>query len=407
MANGNFVVQNGLQVGALTIDAATGSITTTGNITTTGTTTTFINEIVTGTEAVYGMLTANSGIASTSTSTGALVVTGGVGISGATYIGGNLSVTGNITFTGNVTSVAITGNAGSFFGNATTGYGALYAGIPTGYTALPYTPVQVTTNSNAYSQTNQQNLNAGANASSDYVATANNGTDSTFYADFGIASSTYNYPALGLTAVGANDTYLLGVGYNSFGPYTGNVGNVVISSSNGMIKLAAGGANVANVIATVTTSGIIPGANAAYNLGSSTAWWGTMYGVSTQAKYADLAENYQADGYYAPGTVVEFGGAEEVTLAAEGTKRVAGVVSTNPAHLMNGGLTGTNVVALALQGRVPCKVIGPVAKGDLMVSAGFGYAKTNNDAAVGQTIGKALADFSGAKGVIEVVVGRI
>ena len=131
-----------------------------------------------------------------------------------------------------------------------------------------------------------------------------------------------------------------------------------------------------------------------------------MYGVSTQAKYADLAENYQGDAYYEPGTVVEFGGAQEVTLGTADSKRVAGVVSTNPAHLMNGGLSGPNVLALALQGRVPCKVIGPIAKGDLMVSAGFGFAKVNNDAQAGQIIGKSLADFNGAKGVVEVVVGR-
>jgi hypothetical protein len=55
--------------------------------------------------------------------------------------------------------------------------------------------------------------------------------------------------------------------------------------------------------------------------------------------------------------VVEFGGAAEVTLGTADSKRVAGVVSTNPAHLMNGGLHGANVVAIALQGRVPCNVI--------------------------------------------------
>jgi hypothetical protein len=130
-------------------------------------------------------------------------------------------------------------------------------------------------------------------------------------------------------------------------------------------------------------------------------------GVSTTAKYADLAENYQADASYAAGTVVMFGGAEEVTIADADTKKVAGVVSTNPAHLMNGGLTGARVVALALQGRVPCKVIGPVAKGDLMVSAGFGYAKADNNAAAGTIIGKALQSYGSGKGMIEVVVGRV
>ena len=151
---------------------------------------------------------------------------------------------------------------------------------------------------------------------------------------------------------------------------------------------------------------LTPSGNATVNLGSTSNWWATFYGVATQAKYADLAENYQADNQYEPGAVLEFGGDQEVTLAVDGTRRVAGVVSTNPAHLMNGGLSGKNVVALALTGRVPCKVIGPVKKGDLMVSAGFGYAKANNDPVIGQVIGKALADFSGAKGVIEVVIGR-
>jgi hypothetical protein len=155
------------------------------------------------------------------------------------------------------------------------------------------------------------------------------------------------------------------------------------------------------------TGSIVPTANLTYSLGSVSSWWGTLYGVSTQAKYADLAENYQADKAYTPGTVVMFGGIAEVTQADADTRAVAGVVSTNPAHLMNGGLTGTNVVPVALQGRVPCNVIGPVKKGDLMVSAGFGYAKSSENPQIGQVIGKALCDFpSATKAVIEIVVGR-
>ena len=161
-----------------------------------------------------------------------------------------------------------------------------------------------------------------------------------------------------------------------------------------------------------TAASIIPTNNNTQNIGSGSFTYATVYattfsGVSTTAKYADLAENYQGDKQYNPGTVVMFGGAQEVTVADADTTRVAGIVSTNPAHLMNGGLTGSNVVPLALQGRVPCMVIGPVAKGDIMVSAGFGYAKVNNTPAVGTVIGKALTDFPIAgKGVIEVVVGR-
>ena len=130
--------------------------------------------------------------------------------------------------------------------------------------------------------------------------------------------------------------------------------------------------------------------------------------TSTQSLYADLAENYQADATYAAGTVLEFGGAEEVTTATEDSRRVAGIVSTDPAHLMNGGLTGSNVVPLALMGRVPCLAIGPVAKGDMMVSAGHGYAKADANPATGTVIGKALETLEdGVKATIEVVVGKV
>lgn len=157
----------------------------------------------------------------------------------------------------------------------------------------------------------------------------------------------------------------------------------------------------------VATGNFLPSANVTYNIGSTTAWWNNIYGTATHALYADLAENYQADKFYNPGTVLMFGGTQEVTIADADTTRVAGVVSTNPAHLMNGALSGPNVTPVAFTGRVPCQVIGPVAKGDLMVSAGFGYAKVNNTPAVGTVIGKALQDFQiSGKGVIEVVVGR-
>ena len=139
----------------------------------------------------------------------------------------------------------------------------------------------------------------------------------------------------------------------------------------------------------------------------ATVYATTFSGVSTTAKYADLAENYLGDKFYNPGTVVMFGGTAEVTVADADTTAVAGIVSTNPAHLMNGALSGPNVVPVAFTGRVPCQVIGPVAKGDIMVSAGFGYAKVNNNPRIGTIIGKALQDFAiNGKGVIEVVVGR-
>jgi hypothetical protein len=146
-------------------------------------------------------------------------------------------------------------------------------------------------------------------------------------------------------------------------------------------------------------------------LGSTTAWWNTLYGVSTQAKYADLAENYQADAQYVPGTVLVFGGAREVTTTDQDhNTAVAGVVSTNPAHLMNGMLTGEGVVALGLTGRVPCQVQGPVAKGDVLVTSttpGAAQKIDNSKFLPGCVVGKALESINTNNiQTIEVVVGR-
>ena len=102
------------------------------------------------------------------------------------------------------------------------------------------------------------------------------------------------------------------------------------------------------------------------------------------------------------------GGPIEVTLASVDTTAVAGIVSTEPAHLMNSACTGEFVVAVALQGRVPCKVVGKIRKGDIMISAGQGYARSceNLEPKAGQIIGKALEDFHGELGEIEIMVGR-
>jgi len=127
---------------------------------------------------------------------------------------------------------------------------------------------------------------------------------------------------------------------------------------------------------------------------------------ATSANYADLAEKYTADAEYKPGTVVMFGGNQEVTIADVKTKAVAGVVSALPAYLMNSKLEGVTV-DVALQGRVMCKVKGDVNKGDMMVSAGDGFAMAEKDPQLGQVIGKALEQFKGDEGTVEVVVGRL
>jgi hypothetical protein len=130
--------------------------------------------------------------------------------------------------------------------------------------------------------------------------------------------------------------------------------------------------------------------------------------TATAARYADLAERYTADSDYDPGTVLIFDGALEVTVSnQDASPKVAGVVSTDPAYLMNSDLQGTLTVALALTGRVPTKVVGPVHKGDMMVSTADGRARAESNPAMGTVIGKALEDFDGTEGTIEVVVGRL
>lgn len=158
---------------------------------------------------------------------------------------------------------------------------------------------------------------------------------------------------------------------------------------------------------TIRCGNIIPGASNVYTLGSLTNWWSKAFTVAATAQYADLAENYVGDAGYAAGTVVDFGGTHEVTVCdSDMSPRVAGVVSTNPAYLMNGTQTGEHIVPVALTGRVPTKVRGPIRKGDLIVSAGDGHARAETLPQVGTVIGKALEDFDGDSGVIEVVVGK-
>ena len=143
--------------------------------------------------------------------------------------------------------------------------------------------------------------------------------------------------------------------------------------------------------------------------GTMTGRW-TLAGASRlQATYADLAEYYEGDQEYEEGTVLVFGGDKEVTVTTQmNDTRSAGVVSANPAYVMNGEQTGIKV-CIALAGRVPVKVIGRVKKGDMLTtSATAGYAVRANDPKLGAVIGKALEDKDyGEAGMIQVAVGRV
>lgn len=142
---------------------------------------------------------------------------------------------------------------------------------------------------------------------------------------------------------------------------------------------------------------------------SSDVYATIFHGTATSAYYADLAELYLPDAEYDPGTVLIFGGKNEVTASSSiMDKRIAGVVSTNPAYIMNSHLI--NGVAVALTGRVPCKVIGKVRKGDMLISSHIaGVAMALDTPVVGSIIGKSLGEYESSDivGLIEVVVGRV
>jgi hypothetical protein len=184
-------------------------------------------------------------------------------------------------------------------------------------------------------------------------------------------------------------------------------GNVGVANATPLSNLSVTGTTWTS--GNINTGGwIVPTANNTQNLGSSTSWWGTIFGVSQQARYADLAENYTADQDYAPGTVVVFGGEKEVTTTTiTHDTRVAGVISTNPGYLMNAASSGLPV---AFTGRVPCQVQGPVSKGTVLVTSNTsGVAEAINFSMFrpGCVLGKSLEDITNNEiKTIEVVVGR-
>jgi len=183
--------------------------------------------------------------------------------------------------------------------------------------------------------------------------------------------------------------------------------NISSESSNTDLTLSGKGTGVVYVSDTLKTTSITTGAAA--TAGTITGNWTLTTGSKFEATYADLAEYYEADVEYEVGTVVIFGGEKEITSSKEHrSTRVAGVVSENPAYVMNAECPGI-ATAIALQGRVPVKVIGKVRKGDMLVASAIpGYAMVDAEPKVGSVIGKAVGEkLDGDKGIVEVVVGRL
>lgn len=212
------------------------------------------------------------------------------------------------------------------------------------------------------------------------------GIDST-----GFLSSTANDTTSGTLGV-LNDTGLsVGVDSDLRMSVSGVNTTIANQTSNGNLVFSV------NVGGTPTTALTIFGAN------------GTVSGNQINANYADVAERFEADSIYDAGTVVELGGSAEITkVSAELSDKVFGVISTRAAYLMN-SQAGTDAThpPVAMTGRVPVKVVGSVAKGDRLVSAGNGMARAARagEATAFNVIGRALiAKLDEAEGTVEAIV---
>jgi hypothetical protein len=188
----------------------------------------------------------------------------------------------------------------------------------------------------------------------------------------------------------------------------------VARGGTGVTTSTGTGAVVLGTSPTFTTQITVPsivksGTNAVGNIGQTDNRFNNVFARASSASYADLAEKYLTDSAYPAGTVVVFGGEKEVTESDQyADSRLAGVISTNPAFVMNDDAEGQPV---ALQGRVPCSVVGNIVKGDLITTSDVPGVATRldpEDWRPGSVLGKALENYNSTEpGVIEVVVGRV
>jgi hypothetical protein len=365
-----------------TANVTGGNITTTGLITATG-------NITGGNIRTAGAVTATGNV-----SGGNVLVTNDVqaggNVSATSHTGTSVSVAGNVTG-GNIRTAGIITATGNITGNYFIGNGSQLTGIDT-------TQIQ-NGNSNVTIVSSGSNVVVNVRGVSPVAIFANTGA----YIE-GLTSITGNVIAGNVSATTHTGTTISATGNVTGGNITttglitatGNVtgGNVLFGTgvvsgtgniTGGNIRFNSGvisgsgnitGGNLSVGTGTITVGNVVNGnGNGVGNIGSSSTYFNTVFAQATSAQYADLAENYVADADYAPGTVVVFGGEAEITISKDAAdERVAGVISTNPAHLMNAGQPGLPV---ALRGRVPVLVIGPVFKGDsLVTSSTSGHAQS-------------------------------
>ena len=206
----------------------------------------------------------------------------------------------------------------------------------------------------------------------------------------------------GLFSAGGDISYNSSTGQFSFTNDAGDIESVSVSGTG----LSGGGTSGAVTITSNATS-----ANTASTIvardGSGNFSAGVITATATNARYADLAERYEADADYEPGTVVVLGGEKEITVTDQmNSTKVAGVISTDPAYLMNAEANGLPV---ALRGRAPVKVVGVIQKGDVLITSttpGFAMAAAHpHNVSASEMIGKALqSKADNGEGVIEALI---
>jgi hypothetical protein len=392
--------------------ALNGAATTAGTVTTNAQPNITSTGILTSLSVSGNANIGNIGTAGLITATGNLnagnIITAGLMSSTGNLTSGNIITGGLITATGNITGANING---TFYG-AGTGLTGIPGANVSGQVGNALVAATVYTNAqpNITSLGTLTSISVSGNANIGNIGTA------------GIVSATGNITAPFFIG---NGSQLTGITVAAGSSIVNGNSNVTVAADSNVSISVTGTSNVviisntgANVSGTLSVSGNISGGNlilpnagnittgANTNTGTITGNWSLSAGSRLNATYADLAEYYEADAHYSPGTVLAFGGDKEVTLAEDGTNKVAGVVSTDPAYVMNMKCKGEHIVALALQGRVPTKVRGTISKGDMLVSGGDGYARPATSPVMGTVIGKALANFTG-EGIIEVAVGRL
>lgn len=291
-----------------------------------------------------------------------LDINAGGNVSASNHTGTAVSVTGNVTG-GNLLTGGLISATGNLTGNYIIGNGSQLTGltvygnsnVATLLAAFGSNTISTTGSITAANITGDNILTGGAISASGNVTGANIFTA-------GLISTSGNVTGNYIIGNGSllTNVTAVDVGVLSSLSVTGNItaGNVTVST---------GTVSVGNI---VNNNG-----NGIGNIGSTGKYFNTVFAKATSAQYADLAENYTADADYAPGTVVIFGGDAEITISTEvADERVAGAISTDPAHLMNAAQPGLPV---ALRGRVPVNVIGPVTKGDSLITGSIaGHAQS-------------------------------